>query len=253
MRLILGIIISWIVTGSVAQSLEGTWYGEVTNSGASMQSQLILKVSANKQVTGEQQVFSNGVKDIYTLSGNSSNGVLQGKLTYKDGAVFDVVLQLQTEILSQKIYYNGQLLLEGRFSKNKSASASTTTQADGLYRDPKLVGKWIYSENYSSSGGYYGGVSSAIVLQADGSVDDGGATSYANGGGNSVTNQGGGNQTIAQLKALGAKWFTKGNIFCWRIIVNGKTTDVESSKYYLENNALLLTDLKTGKKTLYTR
>jgi hypothetical protein len=58
---------------------------------------------------------------------------------------------------------------------------------------------------------------------------------------------------ITQIKAVGARWFTKGNMLYWRITINGKVTDVPNSKYYIEKGALLLTDYNTGKKCCITR
>ena len=124
-------------------------------------------------------------------------------------------------------------------------------KADGLPRDPNLVGRWTHQENYSSNGGFYGGTSTTIIMNADGTVDDGGSSAYASGPNSSGNSSGGGNSAIAQVKAAGARWFTKGNILYWRVTVNGKVTDVPNSKYYIEKGALLLTDLNTGKKMLY--
>lgn len=238
-----------------SQNFEGNWVGTVSGTNGSIQGELALKNQPSNQLSGELVIFGGNERDSYILKGNTSANTASGKLTYKDGTVFDFTMSFVNGMIQQKISFHGQVILEGKFSR-KSTNVTTSTnnsKPDNLYRDPKLVGKWVYSENYNSSGGFYGGTQSTIILNADGTIDDGGSSSYASGGGNSVMNKGGGNQTIAQLKALGARWFTKGNIFCWRITVNGKTTDVENSKYYTENGALLMTDLQTGKKTLYQR
>ncbi|MFN3848850.1 MAG: hypothetical protein ACK4NY_05460 [Spirosomataceae bacterium] len=236
-----------------AQSFEGIWVGTVSGQNGSVQSELTIKNLTNNQISGELVVFSGAEKDSYSLKSNTTGSNALGKLTYKDGTTFDCSMSLVNGQIQQKILYQGQVILQGVFTKKGANQPQNVVTKDNLFRDTKLVGRWTYSENYSSSGGFYGGTQSTIVLNADGTVDDGGATSYASGGGNSVMNKGGENQMITQLKALNARWFTKGNIFCWRITIDGKTTDVENSKYYIENGALLMTDLKTGKKTLYQK
>lgn len=236
-----------------AQSFEGVWTGTISGQNGSLQAELAIKNATNSQFGGELVIFAGNEKDSYTLKGNAVGNIASGKLTYKDGTVFDCSMNFANGQIQQKISYQGQVILQGLFAKKGTNIPQNANSKDNLFRDPKLVGSWVYSENYSSNGGFYGGVQSTIVLNADGSIDDGGATSYASGGGNSVMNKGNENQMIAQLKALNARWFTKGNIFYWRITVNGKTSDVENSKYYIENGALLMTDLKTGKKTLYQK
>lgn len=255
MKLFTTFLLFFFYLSSTAQTFEGNWVGQVSNQSVSLQSEMIIKKINANQLEGELIVTSNGAKDVYTLKATVIANTAMGKLTYKvDGTIFDCSLVIKSQEIQQVISFQGQPILDGKYAKsNGSVATRETTKPDNLFRDPKLIGKWTYSENYSSSGGFYGSVNSTIILNADGTIDDGGATSYASGSGNSVMNKGTENQTIAQLKALNAKWFTKGNIFCWRIVINGKTTDVENAKYYIENGTLLLTDLQTGKKTLYQK
>lgn len=237
----------------MAQSYDGNWYGQVQNANGNLEAEMNLKTSVNNQVTGQMLILANGAKDIYTLKGNVSTNTATGSLTYKDGTIFNFSMQLNNGKIQQNISYNGQVILQGSYSKETKviAQSSPINKPDGLYRDPNLVGKWTNKENYSSNGGFYGGSSSSIILNADGSIDDGGSSSYVSGPNSSGNSSGGGNSAIAQVKAAGARWFTKGNILYWRVIVNGKTTDVPNSKYYIERGALLLTDVNTGKKLLY--
>lgn len=236
----------------MAQSFTGDWYGNVQNVNGSLTAEMYLKVSANNNVEGQLVVLANGAKDNYVLKGNINSANATGTLTYKDGTIFNFSMQLANGQIRQEISYNGQVILNGTFGKqNVNVSTANPNNSDGLYRDPNLVGKWEMQENYSSNGGFYGGSSSAIVLNADGSIDDGGSSSYVSGPNSSGKSTGGGNKMIADAKALGARWYTKDNLFYWRLIINGKVTDVANSKYYIERGALLLTDLKTGKKQLY--
>lgn len=236
----------------MAQSYDGNWSGTVQGSQGSLQAELILKSQANAQLSGQMNVFSNGQKDVYIIKGNVTQGTAKGTLNYKDGTIFSFAMQLNNGQIKQTISYNNQVILNGNFAKAGAAVATTSpVKADGLYRDPNLVGKWTNQENYSSGGGFYGGSSTSIILNADGTIDDGGSSSYVSGPNSSGNSSGGGNSDIAQVKAAGARWFTKGNILYWRVNVNGKVTDVPNSKYYIERGALLLTDVNTGKKMLY--
>ena len=251
-KIFLSILLFYFPLMSIAQSFAGDWYGNVQNVNGSLPAEMQLRASANNSVDGQLTVLANGTKDSYVLKGNINATIATGTLTYKDGTIFNFSMQLTSGQIRQEISYNGQIILNGTFSKqNLNANATITPSSDGLYRDPNLVGKWEIQENYSSTGGFYGGSSSAIVLNADGTIDDGGSGSYVSGPNSSGKSTGGGNKMIAEAKALGARWYTKDNIFYWRLLVNGKVTDVANSKYYIERGALLLTDLKTSKKQLY--
>lgn len=236
----------------IAQSYNGNWFGQVQNAKGTLQAEMNLKASAN-QITGQVIVISDGVKDIYQLKGNVSTNTATGTLVNKDGTIFNFLMQLNNGTIQQNISYNGQVILQGNYTKETKIIKQNTNsnKADELYRDPNLVGKWTNKENYSSNGGFYGGSSSSIILNADGTIDDGGSSSYVSGPNSLGNSSGGGNAAIAQVKAAGARWFTKGNILYWRFIVNGKTNDVANSKYYIERGVLLLTDVNTGKKLLY--
>lgn len=237
---------------SMGQSFDGNWNGTLQGSQGSLPAELNLKVLANTQVSGQMNVFSNGLKDVYILKGSLNQGIVKGTMEYKDGTIFNFVMQLNSGQIKQTISFNNQIILNGNFSKSQIAVTTTNSvKPDGLYRDPNLVGKWTNQENYSSNGGFYGGSSTSIILNADGTIDDGGSSSYVSGPNSSGNSSGGGNSAIAQVKAAGARWFTKGNILYWRVNVNGKVTDVPNSKYYIERGALLLTDVNTGKKMLY--
>lgn len=237
---------------AMSQSFLGDWYGNVQNSNGQLPAEMHLKQAASNTIEGQLIVLANGAKDSYIVRGKANATSASGTLTYKDGTVFNFSMELSSGTVKQQISYNGQLILQGEFGRQGATNTTVaTTKADGLYRDPKLVGKWTNKENYSSSGGFYGGSSSAIILNADGTIDDGGSRSYVSGPNSAGSSEGGGNKMIAEAKAAGARWFTKGNIFYWRLMVNGKVTDIANSKYYIEKGALLLTDLKTGKKLLY--
>jgi len=249
----IGIVLLQINVSLMAQSYNGIWQGQVAGQNGTLNASMTLQVASNNQLKGELKVINNGVADNYIVKGAVTPTSASGTLTYKDNTVFGFKMQLTNDQIQQTISYNNQVILQGVFVKGEPAVNQTITPkpTDNLYRDPNLVGKWTNQENYSSNGGFYGGSSSSIILNADGSIEDGGSSSYVSGPNSSGNSQGGGNQTIAQAKAAGARWFTKGNIFYWRINVNGKMTDVPNSKYYIERGALLLTDLKTGKKLLY--
>lgn len=240
-------------TSLFAQSFLGNWQGQVKGSNGSASAELSLKSPVVNQLTGQLLVTSGGVTEAYQVKGNVNANTAVGTLTYHDGTVLNFVMEVQNNAIQQKISFNNQVILEGSFSKvGKPVSPPIpTVKADGLPRDPNLVGKWTHQENYSSNGGFYGGTSTTIIMNADGTIDDGGSSAYASGPNSSGNSSGGGNSAIAQVKAAGARWFTKGNILYWRVTVNGKVTDVPNSKYYIEKGALLLTDVNTGKKMLY--
>lgn len=235
----------------LAQSFNGNWYGQIQNTNGNLQAEMNLKVAANSQVLGQMVVKNNGENEDYSLKGNVNANSSSGTLTYKDGTVFNYSMKQVNGKIEQNISYNGQVILQGNFAKDNKVIAQNSNKPDGLYRDPNLVGKWTNKENYSSTGGFYGGSSSSIILNADGTIADGGSSSYVSGPNSSGNSSGGGNLDIAQVNAAGARWFTKGNILYWRLTINGKTTDVANSKYYIERGALLLTDLNNGKKLLY--
>ncbi|MFY7910710.1 MAG: hypothetical protein ACOVO2_14185 [Emticicia sp.] len=238
-----------------AQSFLGNWQGQVKGSNGSLKAELSLKIANTNQITGQMLVFLGGETNAYQIKGVSTGSTATGTLTYNDGTVFTFSMLLQNSAIQQKISYNNQVILEGSFVKAgmpvSSPTTNTSVKADGLPRDPNLVGKWTHQENYSSNGGFYGGSSMSIILNADGTIDDGGSSSYVSGPNSSGNSSGGGNSDIAQVKAAGARWFTKGNILYWRVNINGKITDIANSKYYIEKGALLLTDVNTGKKMLY--
>ncbi len=237
-----------------AQSFVGNWQGQIKGSNGSLKAELSLKTANTNQITGQMLAFSGGETNAYQVKGVATGNVATGTLTYNDGTVFTFSMLLQNNVIQQKISYNNQVILEGSFTKAgvvTSPPLGTAVKADGLSRDPNLVGKWTHQENYSSNGGFYGGSSTSIILNADGTIDDGGSSSYVSGPNSSGNSSGGGNSDIAQVKAMGARWFTKGNVLYWRVNINGKITDVPNSKYYIEKGALLLTDVNTGKKMLY--
>jgi hypothetical protein len=254
MKTALSLILFLISMNSNSQPFQGKWTGTVSGSNGTLDSEMNLKYNTTKtQILGEMIVTNSGVKDFYTINTEVSQSLAKGTLKYKDGTVFNIEMTLSGGGLSQKIAYNNQVILLGTFQKGVQKPSIESVKNDGLYRDPALVGHWTHHENYSSSGGFYGGSSSSIVLFADGRIGDGGSKSYASGPNSSGNSSGGGNSTIEKVSASGARWFTKGNIFYWRVKVNGQFKDVPNSKYFIKDGALLLTDLQTGKKMLYYR
>lgn len=252
MKIALSVILFLISMNSNSQIFQGKWTGTVQGSNGTLASEMNLRYNSSKtQILGEMIVTNAGEKDIYTISANVVQSSAKGTLKYKDGTVFNIEMTLSGGNLNQKISYNNQVILNGAYQKGVQKPSTELVKKDGLYRDPALVGHWTHHENYSSSGGFYGGSSSSIVLFADGSIGDGGSKSYVSGPNSSGNSSGGGNSTIDQVSASGARWFTKGNIFYWRVKVNGQTKDVANSKYFIKDGALLLTDIQTGKKMLY--
>lgn len=252
MRKVIFIILYISHYAIIAQPFIGDWYGNVQNANGSLPAEMHLKSTPGNTIIGELIVMANGANDTYLLKASANKNSATGMLTYKDGTVFNFTMQLTGARVRQEISYNGQVILHAEFSGQKSSGNTTdAVKPDGLYRDPNLVGKWSIQENYSSGGGYYGGSSSVVILNADGTIDDGGSESYISGPNSSGRSEGGGNKMIAEARAAGARWYTKGNIFYWRLVIDGKMTDVANSRYYIEKGALLLTDLKTGKKQLY--
>ncbi|GAB3948618.1 hypothetical protein GCM10028805_23470 [Spirosoma harenae] len=272
MRLAISGLISLFLLNSQrlpSQNLGGNWVGVLSSpksSAVSLQSTLLLRISA-QEVTGELRVQSGDKQDQYSLKGIANGQKIQGTAIYPaDGSVFQFEGQLQNEKLLFAIGQNGAALMVGALARkgNETASNSPIDQAKSaesipsdknLYRDPNLIGAWRTESNYGggiTDGGFYGNTSSTMLLKADGTFGDGGSSGYASGSGVSVQSSGEGNkQLYAQLAAAQARWFTKGNVFYIRLNVNGKWQDVPSANYYIENGKVLLTDLKTGKKTLY--
>jgi len=238
---------------TIAQNFIGNWQGQVQGSGGALQAEMSISSAGNNQIVGQLHVHSGANLEGYELKCIVNTYNASGTLSYKDGTVFGLEMIWQNNTIQQQISYNNQVILQGSFSKKTEATkpAATSTKPDGLFRDPNLVGTWTHHENYSSNGGFYGGSSTSIVLNADGTIDDGGSSAYVSGPNSSGNSSGGDNSVIAQIKAAGARWFTKGNMLYWRITINGKVTDVPNSKYYIEKGALLLTDYNTGKKMLY--
>ncbi|MBD2702834.1 hypothetical protein IC229_19460 [Spirosoma sp. BT702] len=250
----------------VAQPLNGTWTGALVspaNASASLQSSVVLRI-AGQQLSGELRVQVADKQDLYVLKGTTNGTQGQGTATYPtDGSVFQFETALQQNQLLFAVGQNGTAILSGTLSRSPTTAAAKPNTAtspvgnDGLYRDPNLIGSWRTESNYGggvTDGGFYGSTSSTMILRADGTFGDGGSAGYASGSGVSVQSSGKGNSALyAQLAAAGARWFTKGNLFYVRLKVNGQMQDVPSSKYYVENGKVLLTDLKTGKKMLYVK
>ncbi|GAB4037267.1 hypothetical protein GCM10028809_51850 [Spirosoma gilvum] len=255
----------------LSQTLAGNWSGVLSSPNApsaNLQSVITFRILA-KQLTGELRVQSGGKQDQYVLKGTVEGVQAQGTATYPtDGTIFQFETQLQDNQLLFAVGQNGTALMSGmltRTDSNVKAGLSSSSpkpamptpvgKADGLYRDPNLIGAWRLETNYGggiTDGGFYGSTSSTVLLNADGTLGDGGSSGYASGSGVSVQSSGSGNsQVYAQLAAAGARWFTKGNLFCLRLKVNGQMQDVPSARYYVENGKVLITDLKTAKKTLY--
>ncbi|QIP13425.1 hypothetical protein G8759_12695 [Spirosoma aureum] len=248
------------------QGFGGTWTGSLVsadNSATALGSTVFLRVSAEK-LNGTVRVQSGNKQDEYTLQGTTNGQQSQGTATYPaDGTVFQFEAALQSGQLLFAIGLNGTAIRSGIFTRDvagtsgarKPATSSIASKTDGLNRDPALIGAWRTSSNYGggiTDGGFYGSTSTTLMLNADGTLGDGGSTGYASGSGVSVESSGGGNANLfAQLAAAGAKWFTKGNLVYIRLQVNNQTQDVPASKYYVENGKMLITDLKSGKKTLY--
>ena len=240
-------------TETIAQNFIGNWQGQVQNAGGILQAEMSITSAGNNQIVGKLYVQVGANLDSYELKGTVNASNASGTLSYKDGTVFSFEMIQKNNTIQQQIGYNNQVILQGDFSKKTETTkpAATAIKPDGLFRDPNLVGTWTHHENYSSNGGFYGGSSTSIVLNADGTIDDGGSSAYVSGPNSSGNSSGGDNSVITQIKAVGARWFTKGNMLYWRITINGKVTDVPNSKYYIEKGALLLTDYNTGKKMLY--
>ena len=237
---------------SSAQSFMGTWLGTVRGSTGSLNAEMSLISNENKtQLSGNLRVENAGLLDNYEVEAKVNGNVAKGTLKYKDGTVFPFEMSNIGGVLTQNVFFNNQLILEGTYKAGSLKQANEIAKNDGLYRDPKLIGSWVHHENYSSNGGFYGGSSSTIELFADGRIGDGGSSNYISGPNSSGNSGGGGNSAVDQVSASGARWFTKGNMFYWRVKVNGQIKDVANSKYYLEKGALLLTDLQSGKKKLY--
>jgi hypothetical protein len=254
LRILISFLLSLCFVSLQAQSYEGKWLGKVKNANGAFDAELILKNNTVKtQISGTFSVQNKGLNDEYILEGKLNNKTVSGILKYHDGTIFPFELILLGEVMTHKIYYNGQVILQGSYEEVGRIASAQIEKKDGLFRDPALVGHWTFHENYSSSGGFYGGSSSSIVLFADGRIGDGGSKSFASGPNSSGNSSGTGNSTIEKVRASGARWFTKGNLFYWRVNVNGHTKDVANSKYFIKDGALLLTDIQTGKKLLYYR
>ncbi|MEZ0609273.1 hypothetical protein ACAW74_12190 [Fibrella sp. WM1] len=255
---------------AVGQSLSGTWQGPMAppaNPVQAVQCTVVWQVTGST-LTGSLTAQANGTTDNYTLQGRVQGSQAAGTATYPaDGSVFQFEAAIQNGQLLLAIGQTGKVLMSGQLVRSTAKSGqavataprpATAAKPDGLYRDPALVGTWQTTSNYGgglTDGGFYGSTSSAMILNADGSFGDGGSSGYASGSGVSVQSSGGSNpnSAIAKLNAMGARWYTKGNVIYVRVRVNGQQQDVPTSKYYVENGRMLLTDQKTGQKTLYTR
>lgn len=251
----------------LGQGMSGTWAGTLgspANSAISLQSAILWKVSG-QQINGELQIRAGERVDQYQLQGTITNTKAKGTATYPvDGSIFQFETTLLNGQLLVKLGQNGNVTMSGTLTRanvgekpgeTRVAPSNSTASTDGLYRDPALVGAWQTSSNYGgggTDGGFYGSTSSIMILKADGTFGNGGSSGYASGAGVSVQSSGKGNSILyAQLAAVGARWFTKGNLFCVRLRVNGQMQDVPSAKYYVENGKLLITELKSSRKTLY--
>lgn len=157
----------------------------------------------------------------------------------------------QTQVLDVILYKNGGSSASASTSFNVSTPSVKTAIKfpSGATHDANLVGKWKKSETYNSGyGDNFMGSSfeQSLILFADGSVADGGSQASMSGSHYSGSSQGGAQATPNLY------WYNIGNQLYLYSTENGANQSVHLGKYYIENNAMLITGTN-GKKLLLTR
>ncbi|MFZ4542708.1 MAG: hypothetical protein ACOYOA_01570 [Saprospiraceae bacterium] len=172
----------------------------------------------------------------FTLSGNINEKILAMNFT----------LQMDMPNNPPGIYVEFEKQNNSIFNHSKDAKSSAKPPT-GAKLDPKVIGKWVEENNYSSGSGsnYFGGTTvNTLIFNANGTLNDGGSRSIASG-----SYFGADTGQSAEHTIDGVSWHTKNMHLFLVATENGKTETVDLGKYYIENGAMLITS-NNGKKLL---
>lgn len=228
----------------------------MTGQGGSLKSTMQISVKGN-QLSGLLNLFQNGQTESYRMDGTVSGNRASGKLSLNNQEGMTFVLDQSNTIMSVDVSIQGKKLLKGVYSKAVAAtslpvpSSSRPADVSGLQRDQAIVGKWYHETTWTggSNTEYY-------IFNPDGTMDGykkGYVAAYSKNANASSVDEGSKIADVEQLKALGARWYTRNNQFCVKFTYDSKPQDKCTSKYGFVDGILKLTDLNTGKVVYYRR
>ena len=225
-----------IKTNSFAGKYQGTYENSITT--------LVIK-DENQTISG---VFTLGNQS-FILNGTSNQDSFSGEIVDEQSGNFHkIVAQIQGDILNLQITfpeYNYQVLELSLSRTQGIAVAENNPESEdaiahhrpkNLSGDSALVGKWRFTESFSSgSGEFYMSFSTDYFMRINA---DGTAISWIGqsaGGSDSMTIEG---NYGSNLREFG--WYTKGNQF-FMVDPSHKEAD-ESVEYYAESNRMMISN-----------
>lgn len=218
---------------------------------------LTLQSAGNNTLVGKLK----DSQQTYTIDAKTANNSLTG--TAKEATLnltFTLAGVLNGALLTIDFTLQGQLAMSVVFTKEGTTSATTSSPNASSNKvsnnpfkgkiDRRIVGTWKHEENYGSgSGSNYGGGTTVSYLSfnEDGTMTDEGSRSIVSG-----SNYSGDTGQSAAKAVEGVFWYSENSNIYLYITEGGKNQSVLLGKYYIENNAMLVTG-SNGKKMLYQR
>ena len=225
-----------IKTNSFAGKYQGTYENSITT---------VLIKSENQMISG---IFTLDNQS-FILNGISNQDSFSGEIVDEQSGNFHkIVAEIQGENLNLQITfpeYNYQVLelslsrtqeiVEAKHSP-ESEDDITQHQPKNLSGDPDLVGKWRFTESFSSgSGGFYASVSTDYFMRINA---DGTAVSWIGqsaGGSESMIIEGNYGSNVREFG-----WYTKGNQFF--MVDPSHNEEDESAEYYAEDSRIMISN-----------
>ena len=245
---------------SPAQSLGGTsWQGTLVssqNQALTYPATVTFRVEGT-QLTGSVIMEGQGVKELYVLQGMAQGGQGAGTATYpKDGSVFQFEAQLNGAQLAFVIGLQNTPIMVGTFARigaggrvaspqarnpttagQAAPSPQRAAPADRLPRNNRLVGVWVHTNSYGSSG-FYSSTRNYRYFFPDGRLGfraGQASASYSGADGSSSVGSGADEVTIEQ----GVIWYTKGQEIWIHIIqqpIGAKVPDQKWAEFFINDN-----------------
>jgi hypothetical protein len=257
--ILIGIIVQ---LAAKAQTFSGTWRGSLgstQNQGVFMPATLTFGLSG-RRVTGTLLIENNGVNEKYIVEGTVQDNQAAGAVSYPtDGSTFQFEGVIQNSQLILVIGLLGLPVLTGTFSQPGSAPVFNQTEtksplyskaapanADGLPRNQRLAGSWVYTRRYSS-GEFYGSTRTILIFYPDGRLGSG-STGNASLGSNSVNSSSDGIDIMQ-----GVRWYSKGEQIWLRQPGKGAASDQLFSEFGMATDGQKIMLYRNGGKQLYER
>lgn len=230
----------WLSTSmALAAGFHGSFQGELNGSPV----QLTLRQQGDA-VSGEMVI--EGYR--YTLQGEVSDDALAGEFHDPTaGGSGEVQASWHGRELRFTLSVPGGQALQMSFTAGRTAKAAPTApqgtsprSSKGAGGDPQLVGRWRYTETYTS-GEFTAASDSFLTILPDGSYRIGEGALAAGDAGSSAVTSGGSGEV--------GRWRTQGNII---YIQEGGAGWEPYARYYIERGTLMFT-FANGKRQLWDR